>query len=73
MKIGQMVMKAGKGELMRRKSWPIELGCIGFVGLPGKDKINVPFFYKRQECGRVEPWMCSHADLLAYDWITVKK
>ena len=73
MKIGQMVMKAGKGELMRRKSWPAEYGSIGLQSVAAKSKINVPFFYKKLECGSVEPWTCSHTDLLADDWLTVKK
>ena len=73
MKIGQMVMKAGKGEWMRRKNWPVEYGYIWLVNPLPKGKINVPCVCRKEKCGRVEPWFCSHTDLLADDWITVKK
>ena len=73
MKIGQAVLKLKKGEKMKRKNWPKEKGFIALRSGFTKEKLNIPYIYLQAECGHVEPWICSHTDLLAEDWTGANK
>ena len=74
MKIGQVIMKLNKAERLRRKNWQKDISYIALENLAiKKERINIDYIYLRWECGLVEPWVCSHTDLLADDWVTVKK
>ena len=69
MDIGQAIERMRTGRKVARRGWNGKGMWLALQVPDAHSKMGLPYVYMSTADGKLVPWLCSQADLLANDWI----